>query len=243
MLEVGANPRQVAISQSADTRSFVPRDYLCVWHRDEEIACGVVIEVLPKGAVLRLDYAKERIRQGDRVYFAGSRYPAFASRAEEAVIEEEAVSRPWKRKYPFDLSVGYLVTQPFTFPQLHFQGMVATHWAVGIAGQSIAQNNAFLSAKGYGALLTVNYYGSRYYRGFWLQTSAGLLFLKNFANTGSTTTAPFALGTLGVRFGLWRGINIGLGVGGQYLPNPNSSLTFSARPFQFLGTGDIGFNF
>jgi len=241
VLEVGKNARQLAISQSKDTRSFAPRDYLCVWHSDEPVACGTVIEVLPKGAVLRLDYAKEPIRKGDKVYFAGTRHPAFATTEEEKVIEAEEAPKPWKRKYPFDLTAGMVLTSNYTFPLVLFQGLVSPHWTVGLGAQYVSQ--APSNVKGYGGMLTANYYGSRYFRGVWLQMGAGLFFLSPYSG-GSTVSVASGLATVGVRLKIVGKLNLGLGVGGQYI---SQSSTATARvpgsSLQALGTADLGFNF
>jgi len=241
VLEIGKNPRQLAITQSHDTRSFVPRDYLCVWHGDEEIACGVVIEVQTNGAILRLDYAKETVRKGDRVFFAGSRHPAFTSRAEESVIEAVEPAR-YKKKYPFDITGGMLLSQAYTHPLIHFQGQVATHWAVGLAAQFVSANSPVASAKGQGGMLTVNYYGSRYFRGLWLQGAGGLFFLKPYSD-GSLVTLPSGLATVGARLGIYKRLNFGIGVGAQYIQSPNGGLNFTYSPWQAIGMADLGFQF
>lgn len=242
VLEVGKNSRQLAISQSKDTRSFAPRDYLCVWHSDEPVACGTVIEVLAKGAVLRLDYAKEPVRKGDKVYFAGTRHPAFATTEEEKVIEAEEAPKPWKRKYPFDLTAGLQLTSGYTFPMLLFQGLVSPHWTVGLGAQYVSQGTGVGNAKGYGAMLTANYYGSRYFRGIWLQMGAGLLFVSPFAG-GTTVSVATGLATLGVRFKVVGKMNLGIGVGAQYISQSSTSIRIPGTAIQAMGTADLGFNF
>jgi len=242
---VGKDPSHVAVTQSQDTRTFLPRDYLCVWRGDEEIACGIVLRVLPRGVLVKLDFQKARVGRGDRVHFAGGRYPAVASRADEAVIEDTRKTRP-RRKYPFDLSLGGVGSLGYQLPFGHFQGMVATGWALGMQGQLLSRPIGNDRLKVFSGLLTLNYYGSTYYRGLWVQGGVGVAYFKGELASGSTQTATTLVGlaTLGARFGLVGSLNIGLAGGAQYLAKPKGfNLAFEFPDWQPVAVVDIGWNF
>lgn len=246
VLKVMTDPTEIEVTQSRDTHTFLPKDYLCVWRGDEEIACGIVKEILPKSAVIKLDFQKRNVKSGDKVYFAGNRYPAVAARSDNSIIEMDTSGKYRRRKYPFELSVGYIGSTNYQFPFAHFQGMVATSWAVGLQSQLATKRIAAGQLKVTSGILTVNYYGSSYFRGLWLQAGAGMGYLQidKTAGGNESGTALVGVGTLGGRFGLFGGVNLGVGVGAQYLSQPSTlSVTLDFPTWQAVGTIDIGINF
>ncbi len=63
------DPRQSMAAISHDpSRNWKLKDYACVVRGDDELACGYVIKVGPKGAVIKFDYrAHHRVQRGDLV--------------------------------------------------------------------------------------------------------------------------------------------------------------------------------
>lgn len=243
VLSVGDGGKTLAISQSKDTGGFKVRDYLCVVDDDEEIACGVVIRALPKGAILRVDYVKGSISRGDRVQFAGGRYPAAVAYSPNSSLEVPAQRR---RKYPFDISGGVLGGANYLIPMVHFQGMVTHKTALGVQPVYFRQTVSSTDLFAYGAFFTWNYYTSGYFRGFWFSGGAGLYSFNATPTDLPTerTVVPAVLTSIGYRFGLGRGVNIGIALAAQYLKRPRlESLDFNFSEYQGIGTIDLGFNF
>lgn len=243
VLSVGEGGKTLAISQSKDTGGFKVRDYLCVVDDGEEIACGVVIRALPKGAILRVDFVKGSISRGDRVQFAGGRYPASVGYSPNASLEVPATR---KRKYPFDLTAGVLGGANYILPALNFQGLVTPKTALGLLPVYFRQSASDTDLFAYGGFFTWNYYTNGYFRGFWFSAGAGLYSFNATPAGGVTerTVVPAALISIGYRFGLGRGVNVGLALAAQYLKRPSlSSLDFNFSEYQGVGIVDFGFNF
>ena len=240
VIEVASDGKSLTISQSQDALAFLPNDYLCVLHEKEEVACGLVKESLENKAILSLDFSKEPISQGDKVVYAGNRYPASLV---PPATGETSFSISAKRKvYPFDLSVGMLVGAHYFIPTAHFQGMISPKVSLGILPTLYRRPLSSPTLDAIGGFFTFNYYFNRYFRGPWLTAAAG--FYAFSANGTRRTTSGAALLQLGYRFGLFAGLNCGLALGGQYLNRPRTAgETFNFSEFQAIASADLGWNF
>jgi hypothetical protein len=198
-----------------------------------------VIKATRKGVIIRLDFVNGSISTGDKVQFAGGRYPATIN------YERSVLRTPMNRRkfvYPFDFSGGAIGSQAYVLPTFLFQGMVTPRIAIGVEGIYTRQQGTTSSLRALGALLTVNYYSWRYFRGFWFRGGSGLLFTNADSGTNSeNATSLMGIATVGFKFGLGWGINIGLSVGGMYIQRPSTtSITLDFNEFQGVGTATLG---
>lgn len=239
ILELEADGKGGKISQSADSRAFVKEDYLCVTHGQVEVACGLVTEAEDDEATIRFDFVKEPLEKGDKVVYAGGRYPASTS----PPVMEASMS-PYRRKkvFPFDITAGVIGGLNYVMPMAHFQGMISTRMSLGLMPVFFRRPFSSPTLSSIGGFFTVNYYTSGYFRGFWLGTGAG--FYSFTASNGRPVTSGAALATAGYRFALFRNLNVGLAVGGQYINRPRTGAdTFDFSEVQGVGTIDVGWKF
>lgn len=239
VLDVGADGKTAAITQSRDTASFRMGEYLCVIDDEIDIACGPVIKVLAKGAIIRFDFVREAVSSGDKVVFGAPR--VIASKEDAEAAQSEVLFRR-RRIFAFDLSAGALVGASYLFPFFHFQGMVTPRISVGIQPLFMSSNATTPSLGAYGGFLTVNYYTSRYYRGFWFSAGVGGYFFSSPTSTRRAGVGA-AIAHVGYRVSLYRGLNVGLAVGGQYMERPRTTPTLGFAETQVTGMLDIGFAF
>jgi hypothetical protein len=152
----------------------------------------------------------------------------------------EGVSNPdWN--FSFGISAGFT----FFFPMVHFQRRLSTYVALGIMPVYFRSSASTTSVGAYGGVLTFNYYGNEYFRGFWGQFGAGMYqFSAANATTTESATSLSLMGTVGWR-GYWDlGLNVGVGAGLQYVTDPQFTTTdIRAVNVQPLIVLDVGISF
>jgi hypothetical protein len=237
VLRVGRDHQNIAISHG-DSRHWQVDDRVCVFHGSTKIVCGTVLKTTPKGAIAKLESSNSDILAGDEIRAGGTRRPT----ALLATTETGSEGRPSN----FDITGGLSFSYSFFFPMINFQVALAPNFAIGLTPLYLKTTGDLGSLGAFGGYLTLNYYGSEYFRGMWIAAGAGALMFSGddgFTPTQSATSPAFTL-TLGWR-GYWDlGLNIGVGAGVQYISKPNFvNLDVSAAGVQPLLIVDVGFNF
>lgn len=152
----------------------------------------------------------------------------------------EGVSSP-----DWNFSGGVSAGFTFFFPMIHFQRLLSPYVALGIMPVYFKSSASAASVGAYGGVLTINYYGNEYFRGFWLQVGGGLYQFSATDGTAEESSASAAfLTTVGWR-GYWDlGLNVGVGAGLQYVTDPKFALTeVKAVNIQPLIVLDVGISF
>lgn len=156
----------------------------------------------------------------------------------------EGVSNPG-----WNLSGGISAGLSSFFPMLHLQKSIGSYFSIGLlpSFSSTSANNTSVSALG--ALLTFNYYGNEYFRGFWGQFGVGAYKYSatTVLTTGTTAEASTSLAflaTAGWR-GYWDlGLNVGVGAGLQYVQDANfTAINIESDNVQPVIVLDVGVNF
>ncbi len=151
---------------------------------------------------------------------------------EEKKRETAAIAEKVETKIPVPAHSNLSLGINYIFPQLHFEYKMSEHFSLGINSLLVNyQTSIGNNLKGYGGLLTLNFYSSELFDGIWMQTALGI-FQMNASNSISTEqlTLPGGSVLLGWHWKWDSGLNFGLGAGGQYILN--------AKPSNF----DLGFS-
>ena len=245
VLKVSDSARVISITHE-ERRQWAVRDYVCVVQEDREVACGTVAKTGPRGAVVRLENPSPQIAVGDRVKFAPpGRKPAMVLLDSIAPDENTKIQRN-------SLTAGLGAGKSFFYPLLHYQRLLGDSVSVGLLPLYMGSKTDLTgaAAAAFGGYVTLNYYGSDFFRGVWGQVGFGAIHVT--AQTGDSLvgfqrqsgTSMGFLTTFGYR-GYWDlGMNIGAAMGGQFLSDPKINLMeISAIGFQPLLMLDVGINF
>lgn len=152
----------------------------------------------------------------------------------------EGVSNPG-----WNLSGGISAGFAFFYPMVHLQKSIGSYVALGLMPVYFKSSGSNLSVGAIGGILTFNYYGNEYFRGFWTQVGVGAY---KFSASNSTleerNTSIAVFSTVGWR-GYWDlGLNVGVGAGLQYVQDPKFTITtVNAINFQPVVVLDVGVNF
>lgn len=152
----------------------------------------------------------------------------------------EGVSNP-----DWNLSLGISAGFSFFFPMIHFQRRVSPYLSFGLMPLYFSTSGGSSKIGAVGGMVTFNYYGNEYFRGFWGQLGVGAYrFNATTATTEQSATSLSLLGTVGWR-GYWDlGLNVGVGAGVQYVANPGfSGVTLNSVDFQPVFVLDVGISF
>jgi hypothetical protein len=107
----------------------------------------------------------------------------------------------------------------YVFPVLDYQFLALRHWTVGITAMFfdyVASPGEIL--RGGGGFITLNYYGKGPFDGLWLQGGPGVHGLTlTDGVTNEYMVVPAVLAQVGYRWRVSPEVNVGVGVGGQYL--------------------------
>jgi hypothetical protein len=263
VLRVGKDMTNIAVSHDG-SRTWSPKDRVCVLQRAREVGCGTVIKTTTKGAIVRLDAPSNDILAGDKVISKfQSPAPAYAPPAQNGARQQASVapaSAPLMNSvgdsaeseiHSFNLAGGVGVGTSFFYPSLSVQYAVSPTIALGITGFFLTASDVSTTTTltQLGGVATVNYYSQEYFRGLWVQAGAGLaMFTASGFATGSFASESYTsfvgLATVGWR-GYWDlGLNIGVGAGFQYTSQPVlTSIVVNAAGFQPMLVLDVGFSF
>lgn len=147
--------------------------------------------------------------------------------------------------YTLDVTAGATAGFNHLYPLLHFQFAVAEKISLGLEPYFFSSSVEEASVSGIGGFVTFNYYGQYAYRGFWAHLGMGALrFSASVPGSDESQLVLSAIGTVGWRQRWDLGINVGAGVGLQYVFNPNLALVnVEFQGVQPLFIVDFGFNF
>ncbi len=210
-------------------------DSVCFHRSDKIIACGKVIGNSSYLVSIRSPALTERVSSGETLYVFGAgpgRQPS--SYGDRYVV---------KRTVPLfhrSLSFGGYGGDGFFLPALHFQLSLGRGLAIGLmpAFYRPATDSSIL-----GSFATLEFYLSgNTFSGINLSFGAGIYSFQD--SNLPAKWVPTAQATLGYRFLARGGINLGLGVGGQYVDSESKFLRGTRTSiFQPLAKADIGFSF
>jgi len=242
ILLVAQDGRNIAITHE-DSRKWNVDETACVMRSGKQISCGKITKVSHKGAIVELDHAPEDLMVGETVQ------PRSNLRSPAAQITTERVYGG--ESYLFDISGGLALNYNFFYPLLHVQIALSPNVALGIEPIFYKAASATTALSGLGGYATLNIYSQNYFRGFWVQLAGGMLQL-NAETTDATLTIPtdtaktmIGMVTLGWR-GYWDlGLNVGIGLGAQYIAQPEFQVlqVDQHTPIQPIMVMDVGFNF
>jgi len=257
VLRVGKDSTNIAVTHDG-TRTWMPKDRMCVLQRAREVVCGTVVKSTSKGAIVKLDGPNYDILAGDKVIskFGPNSAPAVAKPAKPTTLQpaqgapllNSVSDGPEAEYHIFNASVGVNVGTSFFYPTIGFQFAILPTISVGVGGTYFSSSNGATSLTAFGGYVSANYYSQEYFRGFWVQLGGGPL-MMNATSVGlpdESATAFLGFATVGWR-GYWDlGFNIGVGAGAQYIPDPQfTPAMISTGPWgiQPMLTLDIGLNF
>jgi hypothetical protein len=242
VLRVGKDAFNFAITHD-DSRQWKVKDRVCVLQRAREIACGSVVKVAVKGAIVRLDQPNYDILAGDRVVSKYQAEPSGKSAAAPLIDSvPESEESEW---HVLNVALGGVAGTNFFYPVVNFQVAVVPTVSLGLTGFFFNYSNELNTLLAFGGMATVNYYSQEYFRGFWVQLGGGLAAISVSGASPPESATTFAgLATVGWR-GYWDlGFNIGVGAGLQLIGDPalqNTVLTSAGlKPIVVL---DIGLSF
>lgn len=210
VLLVTKNQKLVAISHEAG-KEWAINDEICVYHDEREVACGRVVKVRTKAAIVRLDQREAEIVKGDT---AKPRAEGSNEKLQnEFFVRSEFDPHEWFNLRNASLGVNWLSA---TF---HLQQAIASNFAVGLQPVYLLQRPAGNGdLKGLGILLTMNFYERNIYNGFWAQAGGGWYFINGLLGGASEELRSIVLSlNAGWRWRFSSDVNIGLAAGAQYL--------------------------
>ena len=238
VIKMGKN-NLLAISENKE-KPWKVKDAVCITRDSQEVGCGVVMRTVKSGAVVKLDFGFEDIRPGDKAVLSKEgRKPGSVSTLKAS-----------QRKYIVNLAVGGNASTTFFYPVLDFQVALGRHFSLGLMPFFYSAKNsddplAPISVSAFGGFLTLNFYSSYFFQGFWVQVAPGMHLMTG--TQADTTEKVNAIGFkthIGYRFHIGQVVNIGLGVGGAYKKDPNFTFaTDNSAGFQPLACIDLGVSF
>jgi len=236
---------QVVRAQADEAVRVVTGDYACLLRGKQEVACGIVTKATLKGAVILFDAKKEPIKLGDKFALGKKTRPLSHARSTASTLERGVEMARQPKPYTIDLTGGAYVSPAYIIPLIHIQAGVAKNVALGIQGGYTGDSVEDLKLTGLALLATVNFYHLGSFKGFWAQVGGGLyLFTVTGPSISEKVSSLAALGTVGYRANLSSGINIGAGVGGQYIKSPETqSVSFDYSQVQPVAVIDVGISF
>jgi hypothetical protein len=200
--------------------------------------CGQVIKVMSRGLIFSAASAKHDLSAGETVTLrrGGGGSSRRVASTEESYTEAPSRSRG---EISNDFVVGANLLQPF----LRYEHSLGRNFSIGLMPIYLDYSADSGTLNGFGGYLTLSYYFSQAFRGFWLMAGGGFYkFTASLSSTSESGSTPGVLAALGYRWLLRSGLNVSLGVGMQYLANPQTpSLQFTSLfPAAML---DIGYAF
>ncbi len=244
VVKIGLKKDFIAITQKKDPVGWLIEDRVCVVRENVVIECGEVIKLLKKLVLVKLDRPTAEILIGDRVIneehkkYLKSRNPAAKIFDSVSIVESP-------KNYKANISLGMSAGLNFFYPLLHLQGTISNNFALGLEPFYFRSSADYSSVTAFGLIVTLNYYGSEYFRGLWLSFGlGGYRFLTSNLHAEEEALVYGATGTLGWR-GYWDlGLNVGVALGLQYISNTDFQYTsVKALGFQPIAVLDVGFSF
>lgn len=242
VLKVDKRRDRISISD-APNHTWSRKDTVCVQRETRTLACGKVIAVGIKGAVVQLTSHSAMVKPGDEATFIppDSNVPQIT---DEQLSSEELME---ERPYKFNVALGYTLSLDFFYPVAHFYWNVSPKIAIGLMPAYLSKTGDTVTdtVKGYGGQLTVNYCADGFFRGFWVHFGTGFYRLE--ASNGALTetlNAPVVTTLIGWREDWAHGLNVGAGLGGRFLSPLSGLITgVSYRSLYPMALVEVGFSF
>jgi hypothetical protein len=239
-------PGQTAFAISHDfNRTWSANDVVCVVRGTRELACGYVVKVGPRGALVKVNTRTGDIAPGDTVRISSA---AKLQRGPSSVANTSyGVSKTTPDYSDINLTAGVIVGSNYLVPVIHFDVAVANHFTLGLFGgySTSTDPTTSTSLNMIPIVASFAYYSDFAYSGFWAQLGLGIHLLSaSSPGLNESAKSPTGIGTVGWRFHFRNGINLGLAVGGEYISLPTfQSLSFNFHNPQGVAMIDVGFNF
>lgn len=251
VLKIAASRKMMAIT-GVNPGAWAVNDSACIERDVANRVCGQVVKVLPRGVIMAVSTANHDLRTGDNVALrksggsTGVTTRSVASPSYEPTNTTSYGARRGNTGRRNDVTLGVELIQP----TVHYQRALGEHFSIGLMPIYMSFSSVDGTLKGFGGILTFNYYSKQPFKGWWFLLGAGYYSFSATLNGTSLTAATSesgstisVLGHFGYRFLFGNsGWNLGLGGGVQYLANPQTaSLQFSSiLPAAAL---DIGYAF
>jgi hypothetical protein len=242
ILQLGAQGKLIAISRE-EGHAWRVKDSVCVYQVGQEAACGKVIKVISKGAIVKLMTVTKPVAKGDSVAYVTT-VPK-RSVASTNGGESDMTVNPGHAAYKWDLTGGLSIGTNYFYPMLTLQRRIGNHLAIGLSPFYVSSSTSTSSVSAFGALLTLDYYSKPYFHGFWIQGGGGAIMYNLTSSLGSSSsTNAAALLTVGYRGQFDFGLNVGVGGGILYITSvPTSVLNVAFQGLLPLFIVDFGINF
>jgi len=210
--------RKIVAVIFSEEKTFEIDQQVCLRVDDVNLACGDILKLGGRGAMVYVYYGMENIAPGRTVN----------------VMVGQSMPR----------SRALLAGVNYRMPQISFQQLFYPRWAYGLFTEGIILRNGAASLKGFGAMMTVNYYSSGVFKGFWAMLGTGL-YIANFESgvAGAGRDGICSLITqanIGWRFRL-SDLTLGFGVGGQYFLDKTSQAAIGNGGILPIVLLDLGF--
>lgn len=254
ILRIGKDSQSFAVSHD-EKRTWQAQDRACVLQRAQEIACGVITKTTSKGAILRIEAPNYDVVAGDKVI--GKRGPLAAlpaapadenaqpARKPTAVLMNSVAATEESDVHYFNVTAGAGIGTSFFYPTLSLQAAVTPYLALGISGMFLSSSTAPVTLTAFGGSGVVAFYSQEYFRGLWIQGSAGLTAFTVRGGIQDEDATAFT-GSLMIGWrGYWDlGLNIGAAVGVSYFADPGFvTISTAAAGLRPAVTIDVGYNF
>ena len=194
------------------------KDSVCIFRGTRAMACGKVIAVGIKGAVVQITQQTSQgaVKPGDeaRYYEPEKKMPEITD--EELASETLMEGKP----YTYNVTLGYSLSLDIMFPVAHFYWSVSPTIAIGIQPAYISKTGTTADSKlsGFGGMLTASYFGDEHFRGMWIMLGSGFYRLSaNNATLTEQTNYPILQGTFGWREDWAHGLNVAAAAGIRFL--------------------------
>jgi len=229
-------------------------DKVCITRAGTKLGCGTVIQSGAKQATLKFSEPVKGLKVGDVAVVDEDLSRSVASeedadtgekiKKEKEIVATE-IKTPTRPPMYRHVMLGANSSFSTTTYHINFQGYISEHVTLGISPGIFKVVDGTFSVTTFGTVFTANYYSEGPFRGLWAQFATGFYAFQ--AASGSiteTTFSPALLGTVGWRNDWALGLNVGIGLGAQYITNPQrSSVTFPFNALQPILVTDIGFAF
>lgn len=236
VLLVTKTQKLIAVSHEPD-REWGLNDEICVYQDAREVACGRVVKVRDKAAIVRLDQKEASIAKGDSV--RSRIMESNEKRENEFFLRSDVDPYEWFNLRNASIGMNWLSA---TF---HLQQAIASNFSVGLEPVYILNQNAGNGKlEGMGILLTMNFYEDYMYNGFWAQAGGGWYFINGILGDAreEVRSVVFSL-TAGWRWRFANNLNAGVAFGAQYLLKSPAEFDLGFSGFLPSAVVDFGFVF
>lgn len=236
-----AKVRHNAIAIRQDKNNpFRAHDPVCVVRGDTKIACGRVVKVTDKEAIVKLSVIKGTVEVGDEAIRLGGRKTAGAGESSMTMARKPTLAKN-------ALGVGFLGGNIYQYTILVYERALSNRWSLRVEPNyfvaSAADNSYTISA--IGAKIGFSFDSMEAFKGFWINVSGGYYNFTYTPTTGASSifATVVASGVLGYRFKLGALFSLGFGVGGQYMPFPTIQNIDPIPKSNIIGIGSITYLF